>query len=455
MSSKGGDDDNGESTSGRSRSTDDSLLDAIQQLFDVARGISRNGLSADGSRSKQDLEENMFDSLASPYTDLYGCHSTAFKSPLQSFVPLFHLVNSATREIPLYSPTNAHAFGNVAELEHLRNSRSYPSSTTDGRCVQTIAYNNFLHGNMRSQLSLLPYLLNSPYSPIFLKSQDEYQSKNQINTRRIPWHDAFTDLLCTSRGAPVTPFALFDTSIASPIYQSLWILALHQKGLLQSPNARSDSRTQTQWDWVCTNRPILAKVEAHQERRTLPLVSSSLDSPTNTPKNSAQTEQDMYDQLLQDFPESEVRPDHSGSYWNREQSKAPSMVKFGKDEEHMYLSSKTDFEPEHHDEHVRLHSYHSDYVNSVQQHINHEPSEVDDSKRVISTSRSVRSVTGPDGVRTTDTELITRYADGSESRECSSQTHEAVPATQAPRPAGDVEAAVRPKIERKRGWFWS
>jgi hypothetical protein len=119
------------------------------------------------------------------------------------------------------------------------------------RNMQYFVYND-LNGEpfMRSEYSLLPYVLFSPYSPLKLAAERTPLSPHQEGSKpdMFPYCEAFEDLIHETvhgRAAPPSEFGLHFspynplTLRISPSVGMEWIQGLHRSGILQQKEHRS------------------------------------------------------------------------------------------------------------------------------------------------------------------------------------------------------------------------
>ncbi|TAQ87244.1 hypothetical protein B7494_g4419 [Chlorociboria aeruginascens] len=140
------------------------------------------------------------------------------------------------------------------------------------------------HDTYRSQSSLLPYLLLSPYSPIELSFEKTMSDRRKMYRRKMsrplpprdkiddfPYLEAFEDLLLSSHGRPLapTPSRMVPLHAVGPWDSICWIGRLYRSGLLDLDGK-----------YIGKN------------------IGPGLYSRTDRDSKDIQTEQDMYDLFL-------------------------------------------------------------------------------------------------------------------------------------------------------------
>lgn len=169
-------------------------------------------------------------------------------------------VGYGARDLPLYSPVTIGLFrpesggadwGKPYWDNVLSGRTSYflerDESPKDVMAMMRAFAGNSLNVSsvLRSQHSLLPYLLFSPYSPMKLEADDWSNGRLRICKH---YNDAFADLLATTSGHPgltrfqptIVPWELEHSHLAkasSNMQRIDWLLA---NGLLHGPDSRQD-----------------------------------------------------------------------------------------------------------------------------------------------------------------------------------------------------------------------
>lgn len=177
--------------------------------------------------------------------------------------------SDGVRDMPLYSPVTKSLFAHLhqptdgstdwkeLDLSKLfRPSPILPRSANALRTFQYLIYDDLNESpKLRSNYSLLPYLLFSPYSPIRLT--DQQPTSESPNAFEINYLDAFEDLIRTTQPPrPFSPFLMlsrnlpssdrflfaragFDTSVLRSLTYHSWIWQLHNHSLLQEKDVKS------------------------------------------------------------------------------------------------------------------------------------------------------------------------------------------------------------------------
>ncbi|PVH79549.1 hypothetical protein DL98DRAFT_515999 [Cadophora sp. DSE1049] len=176
-----------------------------------------------------------------------------------------------------------------------------------------LAYNELnSSSSLRSEYSLLPYLLFSPYSP--LKLEDDFHDRPYF-----PWRDAFEDLIALSQPSsqPSTwkyiASRMFGTPAASPEGNLRWVMKLQALGYLQEKKSMEENDHEA-LDYQLSSMLLEAQnkfrqwVDRDEESRDSTSNRPSVASPARTMKGidhdleatkSPRTEQEMYDYFLQ------------------------------------------------------------------------------------------------------------------------------------------------------------
>jgi hypothetical protein len=145
--------------------------------------------------------------------------------------------DTAARDLPLYSPTSKSLFQHLKYTHDSGDKWPEPRSlgfpaelisnrqwTSDAmRSLQYLIFNNLNNASsLRSDYSLLPYLLFSPYSP--LKLSVPTLSATQQQQDDFPYCAAFEDLIRISHGRPMVPIVTVWTRIGLNPFHSFWSL---------------------------------------------------------------------------------------------------------------------------------------------------------------------------------------------------------------------------------------
>jgi hypothetical protein len=227
--------------------------------------------------------------------------------------------NDGMRDVPLYSSVAKSLFahldqpadGNTVDWKHRDmfpdvHSRPNPwllrpseRSSNALKIVQHLIYNDLNKSSaFRSDYSILPYIMFSPYSPLRL-IENTSRAPQYRERDTFPYIDAFQDLIRTTQPCPdPSPFAeklfgrhrvqhypdsdlpLFDPATRASLYFG-WIRHLHQLFLLQESETRTVS---------FSDSPESSSISPDTSPQSTP------DNRTN-PKE-AQSEQEMYEHFL-------------------------------------------------------------------------------------------------------------------------------------------------------------
>lgn len=212
------------------------------------------------------------------------------------------------RDIPLYSPVTKSLFAHLRAAKEDRWSgsvewkpvpesglsfeptlydpvRGYRTQLDPLKALRTTIYRD-LNTNpiLRSQYSLLPYLLFSPYSPIKL----EIEKEKGHGKHPFPYRDAFQDLILTTHGRSIGSLAYGYFHLFGPTEgpERSWIYYLWADGILQQSGTTSNPdigafQTALNCDWP--------------EEEVWP---KKLPSRNEESDEDAQTEQEMYERFL-------------------------------------------------------------------------------------------------------------------------------------------------------------
>jgi hypothetical protein len=338
------------------------------------------------------------------------------------------------------------------------------------RTLQSMFYNELNRkSTFRSEYSLLPYLLFSPYSPIKLSMAPSTPNPLISKTTKIPrddfpYLDAFQDLIKitqeqrqSSHSTQLLSPAAWRVHIGEysvfPLIQiggSLaWIYHLHQSNILQEKEVRNVPRpSPIQWP---------DHLEPHRRRHP---GAEGLKGAQN-----AQTEEDMYEQWLQwassssqvavgDVFEGLAKFVEANT---NEASKTIQEILDGTfTKELKQVSGMVDkFDGQSKSEKVFEKTATTDRA----------PMSDDDPDRVVSSSTTTERTTDEDGTVETCVTVWKRFADGRETMTTTSHTED---------PAWDEDGKAKPRREpvaaraedestkkaeekkpEKKGWFWN
>lgn len=392
--------------------------------------------------------------------------------------------NDGMRDVPLYSPVTKSLFAHLGHpdsnyLDWKQKNVDFgyhdladpwllrPSERSRNalKTAQHLIYHDLNASSvLRSDYSVLPYVMFSPYSPLRL-IENMSRSPRCQERDTFPYVDAFQDLIRTTQPPPKrSPLAgvhypdsdlpLFDSATRASIYYR-WIYWLHDASLLQESENRVFSPHYLQW--LIGLAPV----------------------PVNTPSNSAsdkkatakeaQTEQEMYEHFLRWATQPNekleaVAAEAKAMYAKElESGKAPdiiqllstvlgtkSVTKLFEEFDEMFESEKRK-QPQERTETTR------ETANSTE-----EP-------KIVSERTVTQRVKEVDGSVRTYVSICKVYADGREEVTETSHTEEpdrdeqgnAKPLTSIADQAkpllekAKAEEAARAKNATKKGWFWN
>lgn len=216
------------------------------------------------------------------------------------------------RDIPLYSPVSKSLFAHIRDAREdvgLRDDwkpvdPQYPVSFTPSfyetfrasrggymtplKALRRIVYRDLnLNPILRSDYSLLPYLLFSPYSPFQLRyEEDELRWKKNHYVEEFPYFEAFEDLILTTQGRPMDslPQRYLDVFPVVELERG-WIYSLWAHGLLQQRS------TTPHLDVFKFQSKLMGNIDSLLESMRSRLEEAQSD-------DDAQTEQELYERFL-------------------------------------------------------------------------------------------------------------------------------------------------------------
>ncbi|KAB8292165.1 hypothetical protein EYC80_007908 [Monilinia laxa] len=342
-------------------------------------------------------------------------------------------------DIPLYSPLHSPlTTGFSGDLRHIMG--SFAAIT--------------LYQANPSDVSLVPYLFGSPYSPLNLSLGQSmmrelgftktYTASGAVPRDDFPYCEAFEDLLLTSQGrdAEVQTSGLKSATneasknIGSSVENSLdWIERLRRLGILHLPNSEFEATS----NMSCSSSQ--ENVTSSQD------LASSASRLKGLGKN-AETEEQMYENFLTDA--STTSPDQ---FFTTLESTLTAVEKL------MKGKNVTFKEPS---------QSNPSSVNEVDMSEEQNPQSTD-SKREVSSSSAVEHYTNEDGSVETTIRVWKRFADGSETETSSSHTVEKATRQRELASTGfdlerfltsrgaddDQKNESRSKKNTQAGWFWN
>jgi hypothetical protein len=208
------------------------------------------------------------------------------------------------RDLPLYSPVSKSLFAHLKDTGELKDSANWhPIGTaslpftmirTDQifpypmRAIRHVMFTELNSTpQFRSEFSLLPYLLFSPYSPLKLSLArwDNARGESEV-LDNFPYCDAFEDLILASQGRPMPPYSsamsFFDVGIERYVGSAInWIVGLKDGQTLQQKEERTEQAKPL--------GPLLEELALFKPGKMFQFETSS---------GSPQTEEEMYQRFL-------------------------------------------------------------------------------------------------------------------------------------------------------------
>ncbi len=368
----------------------------------------------------------------------------------------------ATKDLPLYSPITKSLFAHLrqrdedeADWNEMGNKtfwkpkidqQPFNSDQDPEKVTQYMVYHTLNNSTqLRSEYSLLPYLMFSPYSPLRLGRSQRFTSLQTKDD--FPYAEAFADLVKTLQEIPPSPLSRFIPSrlplAGHPVGDMLWISKLHALGILQPQDTRYNAFLST----------ILRAGSPEEEQKT-----------TDT-ASGPRTEQDMYENFLQwaSSPSPITEALRAGEAFlaslenggtvprERDQENGVNSAPLGIMKE--IFEAAKDFR--------EISDSSNDQLETSKEHHplakSGQTNSTEDRDRIVSTSTTSERTVHEDGTVETSITVWRRYSNG---RETSTTTHHCED------PAFDENSA--PKIEQKEnpgsvgnekkvksGWFWN
>ncbi|TVY84522.1 hypothetical protein LSUE1_G002490 [Lachnellula suecica] len=191
----------------------------------------------------------------------WDIHPGKSSAPLENEKAPTQMDERMARDIPLYSPTHKSLFAHLDQRGestaewHPNNTmktlnggfiphfwpwclRPEQFSTDPIRNMQSFSYNELnAQPHFRSNYSLLPYILFSPYSPLKLAADKVTGSAPTHKMDTFKYCAAFEDLILTTHGSSPENVGYYTWDFiwdsARPVGGMEWILHLRESGLLQ------------------------------------------------------------------------------------------------------------------------------------------------------------------------------------------------------------------------------
>jgi len=326
---------------------------------------------------------------------------------------------------------------------------------------------------MRSEYSLLPYILFSPYSPLKLAAERANFSSNQKVSKPdlFPYCEAFEDLIHETVHGNAAPSPLFPlhsspynpfTLRTNPSVGMEWIQGLHQGGILQQKEHRS-VRDIVSWPHPSTNlgprlenaRKLLgeAGMSADSEQDMYEFFQSAPARPL--PAHFSEVEKFLLKQLERlDSPEGkQALRELTDSRALRELMDS-RMVKDMFAMVSAAIAETPPSKPKHRttteaDVERTSKAMPSDATSGE---IKHATSSQDMNKVVSTSTTSERHVDEDGSVETTVT-VWKRFADGRESTTTTTHFEDSGAWKESEEERKEVKAEKQP--EQKKGWFWN
>jgi hypothetical protein len=323
--------------------------------------------------------------------------------------------------------------------------------------IQYLTYSDLQFRTLfRSDHSLLPYLLFSPYSPLKLASDNQQMpSGTQRKQDNFPYQAAFEDLIRTMHGRPVVPqmsdYSFFNALPHKGVNEMIWIRRLYYANLLQGKAM-----------------PQEADAKNSGPRATWPSSWSHANVETGKPQGrEAETEQEMYTQFLQWASNSgdveratkSTLKDSEGLLSSRgkqafQEMLSPKIMKDVLDimQHGLEMGSKDERIP------TPLEDDKASRSLAPKREANSPTPRNDDQNpnAVVSTSTTSEYTVNEDGSVDTSVTVWKRFADGRESVTTTSHTEDPRSIeTDKDERKSDDENGKAPKQKSKQGWFWN
>lgn len=326
------------------------------------------------------------------------------------------------------------------------------------KIVQSIAYYDLKsQTRLRSESSLLPYLLFSPYSPIklSLESQAGYNRSNPSQPQDdFPYQEAFEDLILTAQGHPMERPAWPSVFRRDPFMD----FPLLGGGVMRAGSAIA-------WIHKLNAYRLLEPLETGHERGTLELSTRS----TNGQSEDPETEEDMYDSFNRALEDgstilSRFRTDIERQFRDLENASkelqrlvetdtTPEDDLDDFEEDKSFLETEIERLENQLSEAKR--KYDKLASNTVPQ-----PKQSADPDQVVSTSTSYSTRIHEDGTVETKVQIRRRFADGRETVTTKTSVgdkdfEETTTSDAKTDTSSDRKEDGKKGKDKKNGWFWS
>ncbi|KAM3083498.1 hypothetical protein ACMFMG_004146 [Clarireedia jacksonii] len=308
----------------------------------------------------------------SGYSDMHGLLSQLHGNLLDNF---------GSYELPLYSPL------------HSTMVSSGPVSHMVNEIIGSLS--PIVFGTTSNSLSLLPYLMASPYSPLQLSLNQALHREMGFLRRRnptqtapddFPYREAFEDLLLTTQGKEMPNRKnLAAKEHADDVFSSLnngivWVDRLRTLGLLSIPNP----------DEHDSNNKGIASYDSTQGSRVR-AQKPNVPTPSGKGAKDPETEEEMYESLL---TSASATP---AEFFSNLESTFSAVEKLMK-------STTRGFEDSRYISQEQVHGSQNQYSTASGP----------DAEREVNSSTSVTQYTNDDGTMESTTTVWKEFADGHE-----------------------------------------
>ncbi|PSS23234.1 hypothetical protein M430DRAFT_40426 [Amorphotheca resinae ATCC 22711] len=371
--------------------------------------------------------------------------------------------DKTARDLPLYSPVSKSLFAHLSrtydDTKDWMAPGSRPSfamsiyrpgqiSTDSMRSLQYMMFNELNAGsNLRSDYSLLPYLLFSPYSPLKLSAPSYSATRRRDD---FPYCEAFEDLIRVSQGRPLAtvwtrigllnPWLFFHPAPYAASCME-WIKEMRAVGLLQQSVQLSEPPS-------LFTRGFAKQIEMADDHPFF----------TRLPyRNSSREIQDLADWTVEDSTEPKTEQDmYERSFWlSRSITSLEDMMQSLSadiEKELKAISSSPEAADSSPEGRRELRGPRSD-AQDPKKVSEVEPTATIDPDKVVSMSKTTERTMKEDGSVETNVTVWKRFGDGRETVSTSTHTEDA-------RPEGfskeeKQETTEGDKKKKRSGWFWN
>ncbi|RFU33462.1 hypothetical protein B7463_g2859, partial [Scytalidium lignicola] len=390
-----------------------------------------------------------------------------------------------TMDLPLYSPVTKSLFARLdpsdktldwgeGDQDHRMNfglsfvfehvpfsTQSDEQSSSIMKLVQSIAYNNLKsRTDLRSESSLLPYLLFSPYSPIklSLESQSLYhETKSQSPPDHFPYQEAFEDLILTTQ----------DRHMLRP----LWPRMFHKNTFLDFPFFGSDimrAGSAIVWIHKLNAYQLLEPLGPERQRNTQECARKEVRGTADI----SETEEDMYNNFLQGSEHPSPKEGVVFTHFKEDIDRQFRELEKASKEIRRLVGSGTATESDldefeyHGMLGAEIKKLEADLsaakrrLERLTSDITPQTSDAADPDQVVATITTHDTRVRDDGTVETTVQVRRRYTDGRETittkTSVGENDYEDTYTSSTKRdPEGDVKEDERKGKNKKKGWFWS